>query len=163
MKLALIADTHNDQTSIRQALRHLRAEGIKTVLHAGDITSTQTLRLFTGFDLWIARGNMDRDPLLNHVARELFGPGRLQGVHRLTFGHHVIGLIHAPNGPQWEELLITPDACDVVVHGHTHHTRDVHMDETRIINPGALGGNRWERPTFAILDLATGDLSVITP
>ena len=162
MRIALIADTHNDQTSIRQALRHLRAEGIKTVLHAGDITSTQTLRLFKGFDLWIARGNMDRDPLLNHVAHELFGPGRLRQVHRLTFDHRVVGLIHAPNGAQWAELLTTPDTCDVVVHGHTHHTRDVRMDETRIINPGALGGNHWERPKFAILDLITGDLSMIT-
>lgn len=162
MRVALIADTHNDQTSVRRALHCLRAEGITTVLHAGDITNTATLRLFKGFDVWIARGNMDRDPLLTQVAHEMFGPGRLRQVHQLTFDGHVIGLIHSPEGPRWRKL-IGPDACDIVVHGHTHHARDTNTAQTRVINPGALGGNRWERPMFAILDLATGDLSVITP
>ena len=56
------------------------------------------------------------------------------------------------------ELIGSRD-FDYVIHGHSHHPRDEPFSGTRVINPGALGNTRWRRPSFAILDLATGDLS----
>ena len=41
--------------------------------------------------------------------------------------------------------------------GHTHRRRDQTIGRTRVINPGALGGVRWQRRSFCILDLATGE------
>jgi len=158
MRIGLISDTHNNQNQTRQALARLQQEQITTVLHAGDVTGAQMLRLFKAFDVWVARGNMDHDPALSPTALELFGPQRLAVIHKLTLDGHTVALVHNRESAAVRELILSRD-YDYVIHGHTHHPRDEAFAGTRVINPGALGKTRWRRPTFAILDLATGDLS----
>jgi len=158
MRIALISDTHNDQNKIKQALAKLQQEHITTVLHAGDVTSARMLRLFKAFDVWVARGNMDHDPALNATVHELFGAQRLAVIHKLTLDGHTLTLVHNGESAAGRELIQSRD-YDYVIHGHSHHPRDETLAGTRVINPGALGNTRWRRPTFAILDLATGDLS----
>jgi uncharacterized protein len=158
MRIGIISDTHNDQNQIKQALTRLRQEQITIVLHAGDVTSGRMLRLFEGFDLWIARGNMDHDPALSPIAHELFGSQRLAATHRLELDGHALALIHNGESSAARNLIRSRD-YDYVIHGHSHHPRDEAFTDTRVINPGALGNTRWLRPTFAILDLTTNDLT----
>lgn len=158
MRIALVSDTHNDQNRIKQALARLQQEQITTVLHAGDVTSARTLRLFAAFDVWVARGNMDHDPALGATVQELYGPQRLAAIHKLTLDGHTLALVHNGESAAARELIRSRD-FDYVIHGHSHHPRDEPFSGTRVINPGALGNTRWRRPSFAILDLATGDLS----
>ena len=158
MRIGLISDTHNNQNQTRQALARLQQEQITTVLHAGDVTTAQTLRLFKAFDVWVSRGNMDHDPALNATALELFGPQRLAVIHKLALDGHTVALLHDGESAAARELILSGD-YDYVIRGHSHHPRDEELAGTRVINPGALGNTRWRRPTFAILDLATGDLS----
>lgn len=160
MRIGLISDTHNDQRSVRQALSRLRVEQVTTLLHAGDVTNAATLRLFADFDVWIARGNMDRDPGLLPVAHELFGAGRLRTLQKINLEGHAIALTHS-NTPESRRELVESQAYDYVIFGHTHRTQDERVGPTRVINPGALSTIRWHVPTFAILDLATDDLSWI--
>jgi len=158
MRIALVSDTHNDQDKIKQALARLQQEQITTVLHAGDVTSARILRLFKAFDVWVARGNMDHDPALDATAHELFGPQRLAAIHKITLAGHTLALIHNGESAAGRELIRSRD-YDYVIHGHSHHPGDETFAGTRAINPGALGNARWRRPSFAILNLATGDLS----
>jgi uncharacterized protein len=158
MRIGLVADTHNDHANTLRALARLRTERITHLLHAGDVTSAQTLRLFEGFDVWIARGNMDHDPGLIAVAQELFGPGRFRRAHNLTLHTTPVAVVHDGDAVQARQIIFDRVA-EVLVLGHTHSRRDERLDGIRIINPGALGNTRWQRPTFAILDLSTGDLT----
>ena len=158
MRIGLVSDTHNDHASIGRALARLRVEGVSHILHAGDVTSAHALRLFEGFDVWVSRGNMDHDPGLAAVAQELFGPGRYRKVHKVTLGTTTIALIHEREAVQARQLLHTKET-EILVVGHTHDREDEWVETTRIINPGALGNTRWQRPSFAILDLATGDIT----
>jgi hypothetical protein len=48
-----------------------------------------------------------------------------------------------------------------VFHGHTHRRGDRHIGPTRVINPGALGGMRWQQRSFCILDLGTDEATFI--
>jgi putative phosphoesterase len=160
MRIGLISDTHNDQARIRRALERLEQEGIGLVIHAGDVTGAKALRLFSGFDVWIAKGNMDRDPALAHVSRELFGPGRLRDLHKVTLDGARIAVIHSGETTVWRSLVSSKE-YDYVIHGHSHKPRDERIGSTRVINPGALGSTRFRLPTFAILDLETDDLSWI--
>ena len=123
MRIGLISDTHNDQQTTKAALARFRQAQIETLLHAGDVTNVKTLRLFEGFDMWIARGNIDHDPNLLKVANELFGPGRLANVHQLTFDGVRIAMTH---GSSWQRLtsLIRDKSNNYVIHGHTHTPRD---------------------------------------
>ena len=160
MLIGLISDTHNNQQTTKAALARFRQAQIETVLHAGDVTNVKTLRLFEDFDVWIARGNIDHDPNLPKVTKELFGPGRLANVHVLTFDGIRIAMTH---GSSWQRLtaLIRDTSNSYVIHGHTHTPRDERQGTVRIINPGALGNSRWKCPTCAVLDLATDTLTVI--
>ncbi len=160
MRIGLLSDTHNDNARLGSALRRFRQEGVTTLLHAGDLTAPSVLHLMRDFDLWLARGNMDRDPRLAGEVRELFGPDRLAYTHSLKLNGSRVALVH---GDSWEQLerLIRSGEYDYLIHGHTHVPEDEQIEETRVINPGAVGNNRWRPPSCAILDLSTGDLSWI--
>lgn len=159
MRIGLISDSHNDKGRLRCVLDQLRAEAISTLLHAGDVTNTGTLRLLEGFDAWVARGNMDHDPGLIPEAYRLFGSGRMRKVHKLSMNGAAIALVHDEMSDTWRDLVAS-EAYDYVISGHTHRPRDERFGETRVINPGALGNTRWRAPTFAILDLETDDLTL---
>lgn len=161
MRIGLISDTHNEQSRLRRALEYLRLESVDTVLHAGDVATSQVLRLLDGFDTWVARGNMDRDPMLFQVSQELFGPGRYRSSHTLYLDGINLALIHSVDSDT-ARVWMASDSFDYVIHGHTHRPRDERIGHTRIINPGALSMPRGSsEPSFAVLDLATGDLQYI--
>lgn len=157
MRIGLLSDTHNQPYPLRAALECFRTRGIRTLLHAGDVTDVATLRLLAPFDVWIARGNMDRDPQLAETVGDFFGAQRLLPVHDLQLNGARIALLH---GDAWQTLQTLIDAQEYtyVIHGHTHIPQDERIGATRVINPGALGNTRWRAPTCALLDLATGDL-----
>ncbi len=160
MRIGIVSDTHNDQNQIQRVLSILRQRQITTVLHAGDVTSARILRLFRGMDMWIARGNMDHDPGLVATSCELFGVGRFRETHTLTLAGHDLAMIHNGESPAARDL-VRSKKYSYLIHGHSHHRRDERIMSTRVINPGAIGNTRWRRPSFAILDLVTDDLSVI--
>jgi hypothetical protein len=160
MKIGLISDTHNDQRNVKQAIARFRQESIITLLHAGDVTNARTLRLFKDFDLYIARGNMDRDPGLRQTADSMFGMGRLRMIHHLTFDGVKFALTHGDNYHDYKQL-IESQTYDYVIRGHTHRRQDERIDETRVINPGALKSPRWQTASCAILNTSTGDLTWI--
>lgn len=154
MRIGLISDTHNEQQRVKRALEHFRQEQIAIVFHAGDVTDAATLRLFAGLDVWLAQGNMDRDPRLSSTAAELFGAGRMARVHHLAVAGVAVALLHGDDGDALD-TLIHSGTYTVVIHGHTHIPRDETIGPTRVINPGAL----VRLPTCAMLDLETGDLT----
>ena len=160
MYIGLISDTHNEHATLKAALARFRQTQVQTVLHAGDITSVSTLKLLAGFDVWIARGNMDHDPRLTPAADALFGPERLARVHELELNGARIAVTH---GDSWQrfETLVRAATYDYVIHGHTHTPNDETIGPTRVINPGALGHSKWRCATCAIVDLTTGDLQWI--
>ncbi len=133
---------------------------VHTIFHAGDVTGAPTLQLLAGFEVWIARGNMDVDPRLASAVTQTFGEGRLAQVHDINLDGVRIALLH---GESWTRLetLIRAAMYDYVIHGHTHVPALKAVGPTHIINPGALGNSRWYCPTCAILDLSTGDVQWI--
>lgn len=161
MRIGLLSDTHNKLDKVKLAVDRLRSEGIEIVLHAGDITSPKVLKKLRGFDLWIASGNMDRDPALATLSAELFGPGHFEDVHTLVWAGKNIALLHGDQ-KRHLEMLVETGSYDYVIRGHTHTFRDERSADTRIINPGALGCVGWRMGTFAILDLESGKLVRLT-
>ncbi len=158
MRIGLLSDTHDQRERLTRALERFRLEQITTVLHAGDVTKAATLRLLADFDVWVARGNMDRDPLLLQTASTLFGRGRMAKVLRLSLDGARLALLHGDDVATLS-TLIRSEQFDYVIHGHTHVARDERRGKTRILNPGALGHVYTRPPSCAILDLRSGDLT----
>ncbi len=160
MKIGIISDTHDDQRNLEAALEILEAEGVMTVLHCGDVCGPDIVQALADFDVWIAQGNMDRHRGLAHAVEETLGHGRLAWIHRPTVDGYALAIIHGDNSEMLRELIASGQYA-YVVHGHTHRRRDQTMGRTRVINPGALGGTRWQSRSFCILDLDTGEIRFV--
>lgn len=163
MRIGILSDTHNQVGNLLAALRIFRAEGVRRLIHCGDMANVFTAQQMGEFDLIYVNGNSDESAeAINHAvwtlnpANETPGAqfsGKLDGVGiAATHGHM----------PQRLESLIKSRRHAYVFHGHTHRARDERVGSTRVINPGALGGARYEPRTICVLDLATGENRFIT-
>lgn len=160
MRIGIVSDSHDDIHSLEAAINVLQAEGITRLLHCGDLCGPGIVELLSDFDVWIARGNMDRHPELEQTVLEVIGPNRLAETHRLVWDGHSIALIHGHREGQLRALINDGEHA-YVFHGHTHRRSDRRVGPTRVINPGALGGMRWQQRSFCIVDLASGQVEFI--
>jgi len=132
MRIGVVADTHDHLPEI--VLQGLT--GVDEIWHLGDVTKPQILDQLhvLGVPVQVVRGNCDMEsdwPLL------------------LNFKHSGIRfrLQHIP--PRG-----TPDNTDVLLHGHTHVPRDIHMGGVRFLNPGTVGKpNKGAASGYAILTI----------
>jgi len=155
MKIGVISDTHDNGDNLRAALEVLQVEDVTMVLHCGDVCGPSMIRLLTGFDVWIAQGNVDRYAELTHAVEETLGRGRFAWLQKPTLDGYTVAVLHGDNEEAMGSL-ITSGQYAYVFHGHTHRRRDQTVGRTRVINPGALGGTRRQTRSFCILDLETG-------
>ncbi|MDX1617057.1 MAG: metallophosphoesterase [Candidatus Promineifilaceae bacterium] len=161
MRIGLLSDTHDDLGNLKKALDRFRQEGISTIIHCGDLTRPVLARQFAPFRVIYLFGNMDGDrAAIDRIVSEQNDAnfagqqfvGQLEGVSiAATHGHL----------EQTLQELIKGGQHRYVFHGHTHRQRDERHGPTRLINPGALGGVRYEPRSIAILDLDADTLSFI--
>lgn len=156
MKIGILSDTHDDVRNLKAALEMLRAEGVTSVLHCGDVCGPEMVRALTSFDVWFAQGNMDRQLRLAQAIGETFGAGRLAWLQKPPLDGYTVAMIHGDNDEVLGNLISSGQYV-YVFHGHTHRRRDQTVGRTRVINPGALGGRCNQRHSFCILDLGTGE------
>ncbi len=161
MKIGLLSDSHNDTGNLTTALKMLERESVRLVIFCGDLTDPDLVPLFTGLELHMVEGNIDHDPGGLRRAVERLENGSTFGLeYTATIDGKRIATLHGHLLDRLVEVIHSGQ-YDYVIHGHTHRRRDERMGATRVINPGALGGLRYEKRSFAILDLAIDDLRVI--
>jgi putative phosphoesterase len=160
MRIGIISDSHDDRQNLETALGILEAEEVTRVLHCGDLCGPAIVELLSKFDVWIARGNMDRHPELEQTVMETIGRGRLAESHHLTLDGHQVAMTHGHEEGKLRRL-ISAGEHGYVLYGHTHRRSDRRVGPTRVVNPGALGGMRWQQRSFCILDLESGELTFI--
>lgn len=161
MKIGLLSDTHNDTNNLTQALKILDREAVQAAVFCGDVVDAALVALFAGLELHLVEGNIDHDPSGLRRAVERLGDGCTFGLeYAATIDGKRIAVAHGHLTDRLHELIHS-GLYDYVIHGHTHRRRDERIGATRVINPGALGGVRYEKRSFAILDPATDDLRVI--
>jgi len=155
MEIGIISDTHDNIYNLQTALDILQGEGVRTVLHCGDVCSPEMIWAMAGFDVWIAQGNLDRTSRLLGTVKETFGHERLAWLQSPPLNGYAVAMLHGDNEEVLASLIRSGEYA-YVFHGHTHLRRDQTVGRTHVINPGALGGRQPERRCFCILDVETG-------
>lgn len=155
MKIGVISDTHDHLGNCRRACQAFAAEGIRTVLHAGDIIAPFTVAPFDQARIRLVAvfGNNDGEKLF---LKERFGEMGFElhhGPHRLELDGRRICLMHEP---RCLDSLVKSGDFDLVVYGHTHELA-IGEEGTLVINPGEACGYLSGKATCAVVDLA--DLS----
>ena len=151
MIIGIVSDSHGQLAPLRAAIELFGQRRVEAVVHCGDIGSIQCLDVLGHRDIpvFAAAGNVDCDVpgMLDAAANAgvrlgwemIEVPLPDGGSLAATHGHNALLL----------RSLIDTGRFAYVCHGHTHKRRDELIDNTRVINPGAL--HRTPQPTVAIL------------
>ena len=156
MKIGIVADSHNNLTNLQAALAIFRLEPITTLIHCGDLTSSETAAALGEFHVLHSQGNGDYAS--GDIRRVLNGlnPRNFSGLtYEGAIGAVPIAVTHGHLAGKIDELLDS-NLYRYVFCGHTHRHADETFGNTRLINPGALGGLKMEGHSACILDLDTG-------
>lgn len=158
MKIGILSDTHNNIEPAQKAVGVFKDNRVDMIVHAGDITSPKMLGLFKDFHPLFVLGNGDIDAeALNTEAKKLgFGPIK-DSCEFEAEGKKII-VFHGSNIPQFRTAMAS-GAYDFVIKGHTHIFENYVVNNTRVINPGALYGS--DEFSVAILDTGTGKVERI--
>lgn len=151
MKVGILSDTHDNLKAIRSAVGVFRDKGVRLILHAGDFVAPFTLPYYleSGSDFLGVFGNNDGDQVLLLQRSE----GRIHSApHVFGWGGRQFILTHYPDAV---EAMARGKGADVVIYGHTHEPDIRTVDGCLIVNPGECGGWTTNRPSVAVLDLAT--------
>lgn len=157
MRLGILSDSHGRADTTARAVQALVDAGAESIIHLGDLETTEVIDALAGHAARIVFGNCDWDAesLARHarsVGVSVDDPMGMIDVdgRRLAFTHgHRPDLMRAA----------MEEGVDYLLHGHTHELHDERIGSLRLINPGALF--RAPRYTVMVLDPAIDSVRVI--
>ncbi len=157
MRIAILSDTHNNLHNIQAIRKIILAEKVDAIIHCGDLTEADVLEYFGDFTLYCALGNGDFGMQVEQRIRWFNSENQADDNLDLVLGSKKVFVTH---GHLLSSLRKAIDSgkYDYVIHGHTHRFKDEMAGNTRVINPGSLGGKKVEARSFVILDLENGEL-----
>jgi len=136
MKIAILSDSHDDNSIIKKVVRSIGKNPVDYLLHAGDITaarSAQSLASINSTKLIAVFGNCDFDTQAIKYAVETNGGTIYDNIFAGSLdGRHVF-MKHKPQLPQ---SILTTNNYDLIVFGHTHISQINRLNGTLIVNPG---------------------------
>ena len=155
MKLAIISDSHDNLPNIYKALDYLKKQGIKTIIHCGDVCAPAALREFAknfSGQIHLVYGNVDGDHEGFEKFVKEFGNIKIYGeVGELELEGKKIAFTHRPEAAK--ELAKTAK-YNLVFYGHNHKPWEEKIGKTKLLNPGTLAG-MFYKATFAVYDTKT--------
>ena len=155
MKVAIFSDTHDNLDFFAKGIKYCKDRGIFTVIHAGDIISPFTIRVFqdySEFNFIGVFGNNDGEKVyLKKLFKTIYFPP-----HFFELYGKKIALTHIP-----EHLDFEQTDAEIIIYGHTHESEIKKEKNKLIINPGEACGYLTGKPTFAILDLVNLKVELI--
>ncbi len=153
MLVGVVSDTHNNIKNIENIINIFNDEEVNLVIHTGDISKAETLRLFSSLNCPMVGvfGNNDRiEKGLKEVCREN-GFNFQEPPLSLTLEDKKIAVFHEP------ELIdrYIKDHADVqlIIHGHTHRYREETLNNIIFFNPGESAGSLKGKNTLGVINL----------
>ena len=157
MRIAIVSDTHSRTATVEQTLALIAERDIERIIHCGDLEDDDTVRLFPAHTHFVF-GNCDHDRNGIRTAIDDIGATLHEPFGHLDLDGKRLAFLHGDDAHLLRDLIVA-EAFDYLFHGHTHVRRDERIGPTRVVNPGAL--HRARPKTFAILDVATGELETV--
>ncbi len=158
MKIGVVSDTHGHTLGTLAAARMLASLELKTVLHCGDIGSTEIPQLLAQFDMHYVTGNVDYDRAALGEAIERLGQHFYGRFGEIELAGRKIALLHSDDHLRFREVQLSGQ-YDLVCYGHTHQRLIEFQGKTMVLNPGAI--YRASPHSIAMVDLATMEAEII--
>ncbi len=153
MLLGVVSDTHNNIKNIKTIVDIFNEESVDIVIHTGDITKPNSLKLFNKLNcpLMGVFGNNDRiENGLEEVCEECdfdFSEPPLS----IVLGNRNIAVFHEPDLIQ--SYLQKNTDTDLIIHGHTHRYREEEIKGIIYFNPGESAGSLKGKNALGVINL----------
>lgn len=161
MKIGVVSDTRDNRDGFKLLLDRFLVSGARWLIHCGGLGGPEMIELLKPWQIAIVRGERERDWQAIELALQ---KARLQpslATHlTVAIEGKRIGICRGEDMAlvnQWAKSR----QYDYIFHGYTLRRRDERQGQTRIINPGALSGPRYQPRSGCLIDLATGDAKFI--
>ncbi len=159
MKVAIIADTHDNLRAVSYLTGAFNAGGIEALIHAGDFISpfvVPALDQFKG-EVHGAFGNNDGDRKTLLSQSEGTDVSITEPPLQVELGGLTFAITHTP-----DQLAEANLDVDCHVHGHTHEPEVTRTDDVLKINPGEAGGWLTGTTHFALIDTENKQVRIRT-
>ena len=158
MKIAIISDIHDNLKNLNKFLNWANNNEIQVVFCTGDLTNEESARnLAENFNknIYIISGNVELyETQIFHEYKNVHHLGET-GI--ISLSGTKFGLCHEPHYIQ--DLLEKRPDLDIIFYGHTHKPWIEEQKETKIVNPGTLGGV-FQKASFAVYDTENNNLEL---
>ena len=161
LKVGVVSDTRDNKDGLRLLLDKLLVGGARYLFHCGGLGGVDMLDVLKPWHLYLVRGERERDWQAVEAALQ---KARLQSSlptsMTVTLAGKRIGLCRGEDMAlvnQWAKSR----EFDYIFHGYTLRRRDERQGKTRIINPGALSGPRYQPRSGCLIDLASGEAKFV--
>jgi len=142
VRIAVLSDSHVGQRISRYPGEFLsRLRELDLIIHAGDHTSLESLKILRKFGRVVAiAGNMDEVGITSELPEKVI----------LDIENFKVGVIHGWGPPDDLTFKVRDKffkdglSPDIILFGHSHVPSDEFQSGTRLINPGSLSGNAKE-------------------
>lgn len=160
MKIAIISDTHDNIPNLKKTLSWLKKEGIKEIIHCGDLCAPSFLTkiLVPNFkgQIHLIYGNVGDRELLQEKTKELSSVRLYGDQGEIELTSKKIAFVHRP---EEAKRLALQGKYEIIFYGHTHKPWEEKINQTKLVNPGNLA-NMFYKATFAVYDLETDKLEL---
>ena len=153
MLVGVVSDTHNNIKNIENIINIFNKEEVNLVIHTGDISKAETLRLFSRLDCPMVGvfGNNDRfEEGLKEVCYE-YNFNFQDPPLLLTLEGKKVAVFHEPE--LIESYLKEKEDTQLIVHGHTHRYREETINNIIYFNPGESAGSLKGKNVIGFIDL----------
>ncbi len=161
MKIGILSDTHNDIQNLQKVMAIFAQHPLKWLIHCGDVTSLETVKLMTEYPIYIAFGNGDlATGTMRDYLKACNAENKADYLIETSLDNKRIGIAHGHLTGE-ENLPLSSGKYDYFFHGHTHKRVNSLSQSTRVINPGAVVSMSDISSSVCILDLTSGELNFI--
>jgi len=161
MKIGVVADTRDNREGFKLLLDRFLVGGARWLIHCGGLGGLDMVELLKPWQITIVRGERERDWQALEVAlQKLRLQSSLPTQTTVTLDGKRIGVCRGEDVgivSQWARSR----QFDYIFHGHTLRRRDERQGSTRIINPGALSGPRYQPRSGCLVDLESGEIKFV--
>ena len=161
VKVGIVADTYDNRDGLRQLLDRFLVGGAHWLFHCGGLGTASLIDLLKPWQIFIVAGEKERDRAAIEVALQ---KAHLQSLLSTSMTTRLegfrIGLCRGDDMPLVNRWAKSGE-FDYIFYGHSLRRSDTLVGKTRVINPGALGGPRYQSRSGYLLDLVSGDIKLL--
>jgi len=142
MKIGILSDPHKKKHLQKKAIKLLKKQGAKMLIHAGDFKIIENLQSLdeSGLKYEAVLGNNDKH--LEHFADTY-------NLHKEPYNFQIKGL----NITLMHKPLFFEENSDIYIFGHTHTFKCSYVNNELIINPGEICGRDHYKCECVLLDI----------